>query len=252
MPEATRGNQLDSPRSWGRPGVRGAARAAPLHPGSEADRVGVRRRADEEDGRPRQRGRAEDTARPRRGEQECLRNRNAVRLELLLLGAAAHDANIREVGCDALEERGLPPIRFEQRHLAFGQRSGERQPGRTPPDPTSTRGPWYRSTRGTATSDCSTCTRHASFGSRIAVTPGVARRSSIQASVAPGKRRRIAAARHPRSRFRRRARRAKVDDLALGRAHRFEVGTLTARAQPAPPGTRASRAGARGTGQHPP
>ena len=83
--------------------------------------------------------------------RESSRHRDAVRVDVLLLGPPAHDPNVRKFGGDALEERCFPGVRLEQRDLPVRQGSRPAgMPGEPPPEPTSTIGPAKRSTAGKA------------------------------------------------------------------------------------------------------
>src|SRR6266508_3997135 len=72
--------------------------------------------------------------RDRRGGQR-LRDGDTEALELLLLRPAPYDGHVWELGRGALQERGLPLVRLEERHMPVGQRSRERNPGRAAPRP---------------------------------------------------------------------------------------------------------------------
>ena len=92
------------------------------------DRFKVGARAEPEDGGA---ARADERQAPldgRRRLRERLRERDAVHVDSLLLGAAPDDARVRRR--PPLEEVALAPLRLEQRHLALRQRRGERDPRR--------------------------------------------------------------------------------------------------------------------------
>ena len=61
---------------------------------------------------------------------ERLRDRDAVRLDRLLLGTPPHDSQVRELVGPALEKLALPALCLEQRHRPLGKRRRERDPGR--------------------------------------------------------------------------------------------------------------------------
>ncbi len=217
-----------------RPGC-GSGTASAEHLRHRGDRSRIGRRPDEEDGHAPFANERQAQLRGHRRRRERLRDRDAVGL-VVLLGAAAHAPERWELGGDVLEKCGLAPVRLEQRHLPVGERRGERQTGRAPSGSDVHDRPLELTTRGAAASDCSTWTRQASSGSRIAVRPGVARRAAIQrrsrSSVTRGQND------HVPVRLDALALgldaglvlQAQVHDLALGRAHRLELDPLPARA----------------------
>ena len=98
---------------------------------------------------------------------ERLRERDAERLEGLLLGAAPDDTEVRELGRPALEELALAPLGLEQRDLAVGKLAASGMPGVPPPEPTSTIGASAsRDQRRRRRSASSSEDRRASPGSR--------------------------------------------------------------------------------------
>jgi hypothetical protein len=100
--------------------------------GGSSDRLGIRRRADEENRRaPDFDERQAPLDRDRR-RRERLCDRNAEAVGWLVLGPAPDDAYVRENAGDRPEKRALPTVRLEQHHLASGERRGQGDPGRAP------------------------------------------------------------------------------------------------------------------------
>jgi hypothetical protein len=101
--------------------------------GDSCNRRDIRARADPQDRGP---ARPDERQAPlgRDGRRrQRLRNRDAETVDFLLLGPAPDDADVRESTRGPFEKRAFLPLGLEQDDLAFGKRSGKRNPRRASP-----------------------------------------------------------------------------------------------------------------------
>ncbi len=150
--------------------------------GDSGDAVALRRGADPEDDTAALADERQAPLDRRRRMGERLRDRDAVRLDGLLLRPAPDDLEVRQLARPALEEVALAALRLEQRDRPAGERRGERDArgAAARPDVDDRAVEALNELRPASAS--SSRTRRASSMSRIAVRPGVATTAVSQRS----------------------------------------------------------------------